>query len=67
MVSEVIKSVVRRLFADNEFRQAFVADPDAALAGESLSAEERRALFGLRTRLTMAGNGETAGPLGFWP
>lgn len=65
MVSEMVKALVQRLFADNEFRQAFIADPDAALGGKPLSVEERRALLGLRTR--MAGQEEVSGPLGYWP
>ncbi len=55
MVSPSVKNLVRRLFADGEFRQGFLKTPEATLGDQSLSTEERRALLRLHARLATAG------------
>lgn len=46
-----IETVVRRLFADAEFRAAALADPAAALAEYRLAADEQAALTKLCLQL----------------
>ncbi len=68
MASGSVKELVQRLFADNEFRRAFLEAPEEVLARQSLAAEEQRALLRLRSRLATADGPEAeSGPLGFWP
>ncbi len=69
MTSHAIKVFVQHLFADRDFRQRFLAAPHEALADQPVTAEERRALLRLRTRLALAGGAGdlTAGPEIAWP
>lgn len=63
-----LKMFVQRVFADARMRAAFLANPEEILAGHAVSAEERRALLRLHTRLAANGVGDVSlGPLFPWP
>lgn len=63
-----VKTLVRRLFTDDDFRQAFLRSPEDVLRNYQASAEERQSLLRLHGRLvasTVAGDVK-ADPL-TWP
>lgn len=64
----VVEGVVRRLFADADFRSRAIADPSAALSEYRLSQDEHVALTKLC--LNMADGSSVhaivAKPMGFW-
>lgn len=45
MTRQVVEQIIGRLVTDTEFRKLFFSNPDAALKGYDLTAEEREALL----------------------
>ncbi len=69
MISPGIRAMIQRVLQDDGFRRSFVTSPDQVLAKHDFSAEERRALLRLQTRLATAGGPNQAafGDLTPWP
>jgi hypothetical protein len=69
MISDVIERMVVRLHQEPAFRRFFLDSPETVLTEYRVSADERRALMRLHTRLALATpEGQAAQPPeGWWP
>ena len=70
MSSKALQSLVKRIFADVEFKRRFLASPEDVTSEFHLSSEEKEAVTRVRTRLVLeTEQGQVEGdadPLAFW-
>ncbi len=68
MNSQALQDLVKRIFADEETKRQFTADPRGFLATTDLTDEEKKAVLSTQARLGLVtSSGQVqAGPMAFW-